>query len=64
MLSVDTLITDNRSGLDSSVRSTEEVGPALAEFRDLLASLRLITRQRGTADRISARPRAGQEFTR
>ena len=45
MLAVDTLITDNRSGLDSSVRSLEEVGPALAEFRDLLASLRLITRQ-------------------
>ena len=45
MLTVDTLITDNRSGLDSSVRSLEEVGPALTEFRDLLASLRLITRQ-------------------
>ena len=45
MLTVDTLITDNRSQLDSSVRSLEEVGPALADFRDLLASLRLITRQ-------------------
>ena len=42
---INTLITDNRSGLDSSVRSLEEVGPALTEFRDLLASLRLITRQ-------------------
>ncbi len=45
MLTVDALITDNRSQLDSSVRSLDEVGPALAEFRDLLASLRLITRQ-------------------
>lgn len=45
MLTVDTLVTDNRGALDSSVRGLSEVGPVLAELRDTLTSLRAITRQ-------------------
>ncbi|ENO86016.1 MlaD family protein [Thauera linaloolentis] len=45
MVTVDTLVSDNRAPLDSSVRGLAEVGPALSELRDTLASLRLITRQ-------------------
>lgn len=45
IITVDTLVSDNRASLDSSVRGMTEVGPALSELRDVLASLRLITRQ-------------------
>jgi phospholipid/cholesterol/gamma-HCH transport system substrate-binding protein len=45
ILTVDTLVSDNRASLDSSVRGLTEVGPALSELRDMLASLRLIIRQ-------------------
>jgi phospholipid/cholesterol/gamma-HCH transport system substrate-binding protein len=45
MLAIDTLVGENRGPLDSSMRGLAEVGPALAELRDTLASLRSITRQ-------------------
>lgn len=45
MLTVDALVSDNRGALDSGVRGVAELGPALAELRDTLASLRAITRQ-------------------
>ncbi|HQZ04162.1 MAG TPA: MlaD family protein [Thauera sp.] len=45
MLTVDKLISDNRMQLDSSVRGVAEIGPVLAELRDTLGSLRIITRQ-------------------
>ena len=44
MLSVDSLVSDNRGALDSSVRGLSEIGPVLAELRDTLSSLRAITR--------------------
>ncbi|ATE61978.1 MlaD family protein [Thauera sinica] len=45
MQTVDRLVGDNRNQLDSGMRGLAEVGPALAELRGTLASLRNITRQ-------------------
>ncbi|MDO9596942.1 MAG: MlaD family protein [Azoarcus sp.] len=45
MQTVDRLITDNRAPLDSGMRGLAEVGPAIAELRSTLTSLRGITRQ-------------------
>ncbi|WP_068638348.1 MlaD family protein [Thauera butanivorans] len=45
MATVDALVSDNRGPLDNSVRGLAELGPALAELRDTLASVRAITRQ-------------------
>ena len=42
---VDQLVIDNRGQLDSGLRGLGEVGPALAELRATLASLRQISRQ-------------------
>lgn len=45
MGAVDTLIADNREPLDGGLRGLAEIGPAVAELRTTLASLRTITRQ-------------------
>lgn len=45
MGSVDRLLADNRGQLDAGMRGLAEVGPAVAELRTTLASLRAITRQ-------------------
>jgi phospholipid/cholesterol/gamma-HCH transport system substrate-binding protein len=45
MRSVEKLVTDNREQLDGGIRGLAEVGPAVAELRSTLASLRAITRQ-------------------
>lgn len=45
LLSVDRLVADNRGQLDSGLRGLSEIGPALAELRATLASLRSISRQ-------------------
>lgn len=45
MGSVETLIADNRAPLEGGLRGLAEVGPAVAELRTTLASLRAITRQ-------------------
>lgn len=45
MGSVDRLIADNRVPLDDGMRGLAEIGPAVAELRTTLASLRAITRQ-------------------
>lgn len=45
MGSVEALIADNRAPLDGGLRGLAEIGPAVAELRTTLASLRAITRQ-------------------
>ena len=45
MGTVDKLIADNREPLDGGLRGLAEIGPAVAELRTTLASLRTITRQ-------------------
>ena len=45
MGSVEGLIADNRASLDGGLRGLAEIGPAVAELRTTLASLRAITRQ-------------------
>lgn len=45
MQAVDKLVNDNRGQLDSGMRGIADIGPALAELRRTLASLRGITRQ-------------------
>lgn len=45
MGTVDRLIADNRAPLDGGMRGLAEIGPAVAELRSTLASLRTITRQ-------------------
>ena len=45
MGSVGALIADNRAPLDGGLRGLAEIGPAVAELRTTLASLRAITRQ-------------------
>ncbi|MDR2688341.1 MAG: MCE family protein [Azoarcus sp.] len=45
MRTIDTLLADNRSPLDASIAALAELGPAIAELRDTLASLRAITRR-------------------
>ncbi|MHB1372339.1 MAG: MlaD family protein [Thauera sp.] len=45
MVSVDRLVADNREQLDGGMRGLAEIGPAVAELRTTLASLRTITRQ-------------------
>lgn len=45
LLSVDRLVTDNRGQIDNGLRSLGEIGPALAELRATLASLRQVSRQ-------------------
>jgi phospholipid/cholesterol/gamma-HCH transport system substrate-binding protein len=42
---VDRLVLDNRGQIDSGLRGLSEIGPALAELRATLASLRSISRQ-------------------
>ncbi|THF63752.1 MCE family protein [Pseudothauera nasutitermitis] len=43
--SVDKLLVDNRDPLDSGLRGLADLGPAITELRQTLASLRTITRQ-------------------
>ena len=45
MGTVDRLLADNRGQLDAGMRGLAEVGPAVAELRSTLTSLRAITRQ-------------------
>ena len=45
MVSVERLVADNREQLDGGMRGLAEIGPAVAELRTTLASLRAITRQ-------------------
>ena len=45
MGSVEALIADNRAPLDGGLRGLAEIGPAVAELRTTLGSLRAITRQ-------------------
>lgn len=45
MGTVDRLLADNRGALDEGARGLAEIGPAVAELRTTLASLRAITRQ-------------------
>lgn len=45
MKTLDKLVGDNRGQLDSGLRGLAEVGPALAELRATLASLRAVSRQ-------------------
>lgn len=45
MQSLEKLVTDNRSQLDSGARGLAEIGPAVVELRTTLSSLRAITRQ-------------------
>ena len=45
MVSVERLVADNREHLDGGMRGLAEIGPAVAELRTTLASLRAITRQ-------------------
>lgn len=45
MSSVDRLLVDNRGQLDAGMQGLAEVGPAVAELRATLGSLRAITRQ-------------------
>ena len=45
MNSVDRLLADNRGQLDAGMHGLAEVGPAVAELRATLSSLRAITRQ-------------------
>jgi len=42
---LDKLITDNRTPLDTGLKSLAELGPAVAELRATLASLRMIVRR-------------------
>ncbi len=42
---VDSLVADNRGQIDSGLRGLSEIGPALAELRATLTSLRTISRQ-------------------
>lgn len=45
MITLDSLVADNRGQLDSGMRGLAELGPAIGELRSTLASLRAITRQ-------------------
>ncbi|MFT3757873.1 MlaD family protein [Thauera sp.] len=45
MSTVDMLVGENRGPLNNGMRGLAELGPALAELRDTLASMRAITRQ-------------------
>ena len=45
MITLDSLVADNRGQLDSGMRGLAELGPAIGELRSTLASLRTITRQ-------------------
>lgn len=45
LTSIDTLVTDNRTQLDTSLQGITEVGPAVRELRSVLGSLRVITRR-------------------
>lgn len=45
MQSVDSLVNDNRPYVNRAMRGAAELGPAFAELRDILMSLRVITRQ-------------------
>lgn len=45
LTSIDTLVADNRTQLDTSLQGMTEVGPAVRELRSLLGSLRVITRR-------------------
>lgn len=45
MVTVDSLVADNRGQLDSGVRGLSEIGPAIGELRSTLQSLRGITRR-------------------
>ncbi|GHT98645.1 hypothetical protein FACS1894154_04300 [Betaproteobacteria bacterium] len=45
MQTIDHLLADNRAPLDASIAGLAELGPAIAEFRATLASVRAVTRQ-------------------
>ena len=45
MGTVDRLLAENREPLDAGMRGLAEIGPAVAELRSTLGSVRAITRQ-------------------
>jgi phospholipid/cholesterol/gamma-HCH transport system substrate-binding protein len=45
MSSLEAVVTDNRGNLDTGLRGLADVGPAMAELRGTMASLRAITRE-------------------